>query len=64
MSEQEHEGVTSMIREADTLEEAVWLSIGAASACWDNLSGAGVFESERAAAISATLLDLVRGYVR
>lgn len=27
-------------------------AIGAGSACWDNLAGAGVFESERAAAIA------------
>jgi hypothetical protein len=49
---------------ADTLEEAVGLAIGAASACWTNLDGAGTFESERAAEISGALLDLVRGYVR
>lgn len=60
----DYEALAAMIREADTLEEAIGLSIGAASACWDNLEGAGVFESERAAAISETLLDLVRGYVR
>lgn len=56
--------IVQAIQAADTLEEAVGLSIGAASACWDNLSGAGTFESERAALITETLLDLVRGYVR
>lgn len=64
MSATEHERIVDAIQSADTLEEAVGLSIGAASACWDNLSGAGVFESERAAVITETLLDLVRGYVR
>jgi hypothetical protein len=59
----EHPAVTA-IKEADTLEEAIFLSIGAASACWENLAGAGVFESVRAKEIGETLLDLVRGYVR
>lgn len=58
------EDVRQMIRSADTLEEAVGLSIGAASTCWDNLDGAGVFESERAAAITEELVELVRDYVR
>lgn len=56
--------VRKMIRSADTLEEAIGLSIGAASSCWDNLEGAGVFESERAAAITEELVELVRDYVR
>lgn len=61
---EDHQRIADAIREADTLEEAIGVSIGAASACWDNLSGAGTFESERAVVISETLLDLVRGYVR
>lgn len=56
--------IVDTIREADTLEEAIGLAVGGASACWDNLDGAGVFESTRAAAILDTLLELVRGYVR
>lgn len=31
-------------------------AIGAGSACWDNLRGAGVFESERAAQVAQTLI--------
>lgn len=31
-------------------------AIGAGSSCWDNLAGAGVFESERAAAIAEDLI--------
>lgn len=61
---QDHSKVVEMIRSADTLEEAIGLSIGAASSCWDNLEGAGVFESERAGVITETLVELVRDYVR
>lgn len=56
--------IVEAIQTADTLEEAVYISIGAASACWDNLRGAGTFESERAKTIADTLLELVRDYVR
>ena len=35
----------------DTLEEVVGQAIGAGSACWETLSGAGVFQSERACQI-------------
>jgi hypothetical protein len=52
------------LAKVDTLEEAIGISVGAASACWSNLEGAGTFESERAASISEALLDLVREYVR
>lgn len=54
----------AVLSEADSMEEAIGLAIGAASVCWENPGGAGVFESGRAAAISAGLLELVRGYVR
>lgn len=49
---------------ADSLEEAVGLAIGAASVCWTNPGGAGVFLSGRAAEISEALVELVRDYVR
>lgn len=52
------------LNEADTLEDAIGLALGAASTCWDNLSGAGVFQSERAGFVSQELLTLVRDYVR
>lgn len=38
------------------LETAVFQALGAASACWTNLAGAGVFESERAEAIGQALI--------
>lgn len=45
--------------EPDTLEEAVQQSVGAASVCWDNMEGAGVFQSDRALDVSEQLIDWV-----
>lgn len=39
-----------------SLGEAVGQSLGAASACWENLAGAGVFDSTRCAEIYAWLM--------
>jgi len=44
----------------ESLEEAVFTSLGAASTCWENLSGAGVFESTRAKAIGEALMNKIR----
>lgn len=38
------------------IEEAVFQALGAASACWENLSGAGVFESTRCKQIGDELI--------
>jgi hypothetical protein len=38
------------------LEEIVYQAIGAASMCWENVEGAGVFQSERASAVAAQLV--------
>jgi hypothetical protein len=43
-----------------TLETAVYQAIGAATTCWENLSGTGVFDSQRADAIGQALLDAIR----
>jgi len=40
-----------------TLSENVFLALGAASACWENLPGAGVFEDDRTKAIGDELLE-------
>ncbi len=45
-------------RHDGSLPTAVGMIIGAASSCWSNLSGAGVFESQRASA----LVDLLLSY--
>lgn len=38
------------------LSEAVQVAVGGASACWENLGGAGVFQSDRALEISDALI--------
>jgi len=48
---------------ADTLEDLVFQALGAASACWANLEGAGVFESDRAKAIGDELLERLRAHL-
>lgn len=37
--------------EPTTLVEVVFQAMGAASSCWDDMSGTGVFQSDRAKAI-------------
>jgi hypothetical protein len=39
--------------------EAVFQAVGAASACWENLEGAGVFQSDRAKEIGEELMGWV-----
>jgi len=46
--------------ELDWLEETVFEAVGAASACWENLSGAGVFQSEKAIEVANGLLAAIR----
>lgn len=42
------------------VHEAVMQAIGAASVCWENPGGAGVFDSGRAVDLSNELLDFLR----
>ena len=42
-----------------TIESAVYQTVGAASVAWENLSGAGVFDSEYAKTTAERLLDLL-----
>jgi hypothetical protein len=58
------ENLVPLELENEDLETAVYIAIGAASACWENLEGAGVFESEKAKHIGDQLLEKVRSYVR
>lgn len=41
------------------LHTSVFVAIGAASTCWENLRGAGVFDSEQAKNIADQLLDRI-----
>jgi len=43
--------------EAESFEELIFQALGAASACWNNLEGAGVFESDRCKAIGDELIE-------
>lgn len=43
-----------------SLESAVFQALGAASACWENLSGAGVFQSEEAQEIGNVLVEAIK----
>lgn len=42
-------------------QELIMTAIGEASTCWDNLEGAGVFDSSRADAIGKKLLADIKG---
>lgn len=44
-----------------TLETAVFEALGAASVCWENMSGTGVFQSDRAKQIGEELVEFIRG---
>jgi hypothetical protein len=41
-------------------ETSVYMALGAASACWDNLSGAGEFDSSGCLRIGQELIDHLR----
>lgn len=51
----EVEGVIDLDLKGKELSEAIGIAAGALTACWDNLSGAGVFEGARASDIVAQL---------
>jgi hypothetical protein len=42
------------------VDEAIGIALGAASMCWEHPQAAGVFDSQRAAAISEELLSFIR----
>jgi hypothetical protein len=46
-----------------TLEEAVYQAIGAASVCWDNVQGAGVFDEQQASSVAKDLLSVIRKWI-
>jgi len=41
------------------LPELIGQSMGAASMCWENVRGAGVFQSERASLITQEVIDWI-----
>lgn len=42
------------------LEAAVYTALGAASVCWEDMSRAGIFESERCANIGEQLMERIQ----
>lgn len=42
---------------AETVRDAVFIALGAASMCWQHIEKAGIFESEQAIEIGEALLD-------
>lgn len=51
-------------RHGGGIETAIGIVVGAASACWSNLEGAGKFQSQRASALVDVLMDRVRESLR
>jgi hypothetical protein len=49
-----------ILTECDSLEQAVYVALGAVSVCWEDLSQAGVFDSVRAKQIGRELMDLIK----
>lgn len=48
------------LEDATTLEECVFQALGAASVCWENPRGAGVFDSSRAHEVGDELVERIR----
>lgn len=49
------------LRDVESLEEAIGQTVGHASVCWENPSGAGVFDSSRAKVVVDALKTWMRG---
>lgn len=58
--ENEHEPFEFDRRDGLTLDSAVYQAIGAASICWTNMRGAGIFDSARAIEVAEALLRELR----
>jgi hypothetical protein len=46
---------------SDPVETAVYQALGAASVCWESMSGTGIFNDRQARAIGEGLMDIIRG---
>jgi hypothetical protein len=49
-----------MFDDAENLTEAVYMAVGAASVCWEDMSGTGVFRDDRASQVAEDLLKYIR----
>lgn len=48
-----------ILEKATNVREAVFQAIGAASTCWENMEGTGIFDSDRAKQIGDELMEWV-----
>lgn len=48
--------------EPETLAEVIFQAIGAGSVCWDDMSGTGVFESDRAKALGDEVVAWIEAH--
>lgn len=55
----EVKGIIDMDFKTKSLETAVYEAIGAASVCWENMSGTGIFQEDRARDIAEQLLHRI-----
>ena len=55
--------IGKVLEDANTLEEAVGMAIGAASVCWQDLSNAGIYNDTMACEIVEELVTWIRNRV-
>lgn len=49
-----------MFDNCESLKEAVYQAVGAASVCWDDMEHAGVFQEQQATEVAEDLLSWIR----
>jgi len=52
--------MSNHLEEAQTINDAVFMAIGAASTCWESLEGTGVFDSTKAKELGEELIHLIK----
>lgn len=50
------------IRNAKDLDQAVHMAVGAASVCWESMTGTGTFQDDRARNVAAALIAYVNDH--
>lgn len=63
-SSEEPWGFTEHEDEELTLKSAVYQAVGGASACWENLRGAGVFREDMATEVAEALLAFIHNHFK
>lgn len=52
-----------MLENVDNLQEAVFISLGAVSMCWENVDKAGLFKSDEAKIIGNELVEWIQANI-